>query len=56
MKKEIILIGGAPTIGKSFLAKKLSEEMKIPWISTDTIREFMREVVRIEKHRGLVGD
>lgn len=53
MKKQIILIGGAPTIGKSFLAKKLSEKMKIPWISTDTIRKFMREVVREKDYSNL---
>jgi len=47
--EDIILIGGAPTVGKSYLGKKLAEELKLPWISTDTIREMMRKVVTDEK-------
>jgi 2-phosphoglycerate kinase len=39
---KIILIGGAPTVGKSFIAQKLSEELGIPWISTDDIREKVK--------------
>jgi len=46
MKNKIILIGGAPTAGKSFIARKLSEELELPWISTDTIRGFMKEMVK----------
>ena len=46
MKNKIILIGGAPIIGKSFIAEKLSRELGIPWISTDIIRELMRGIVR----------
>lgn len=59
---KIILIGGAPTSGKTYLAKKLSQELNIPWISTDTIREQMRGIVRKEdypalfKHAGATGD
>lgn len=41
---KIILIGGAPTVGKSFIARKVSEELKLPWISTDGIREMMRKI------------
>src|SRR3990172_8690750 len=44
--KKIILIGGAPTAGKSYVAEKIAKELGIPWISTDTIREQMREIVR----------
>lgn len=47
---KIILIGGAPAIGKSFIARKLSEELRLPWISTDTVREQMRRVVRKEDY------
>ena len=53
MKKKIILIGGAPRVGKTFLAKELSKKMGIPWISTDTIREFMKEVVDKKKYPNL---
>lgn len=44
--ENIILIGGAPTAGKSFVTRKLSEELSMPWISTDAIREVMRQIVR----------
>lgn len=40
--KKIILIGGAPTVGKSTLAKSLSDKLNIPWVSTDQIRQIMR--------------
>lgn len=53
MKKKIILIGGAPRVGKTFLAKELSKKLGIPWISTDTIREFMREVADKKKYPNL---
>lgn len=43
---RIILIGGPPAAGKSFLARKLSEKLKLPWISTDTVREQMKTLVR----------
>ena len=42
---NIILIGGAPGVGKSTLTRMVSESLKLPWISTDTIREMMRKVV-----------
>lgn len=47
--KKIILIGGAPGVGKSTLARSIGEELKLPWISTDTIREMMRKIVDKEK-------
>ena len=53
MKEKIILIGGAPRTGKTFLAKELSKKMGIPWISTDTIRGFMREVADKKKYPSL---
>ena len=48
--KEIVLIGGAPTTGKSTLAKQLSEKLGIPWISTDQVREIMLATVRKEDY------
>lgn len=50
MKNTIILIGGAPTAGKSTVAQLLSERLKIPWISTDQIRELMLHTVRKEDY------
>lgn len=43
--KLIILIGGAPTTGKSTTAELLAKHLDLPWISTDQIREIMRGVV-----------
>jgi 2-phosphoglycerate kinase len=40
--KQIILIGGAPTAGKSTMAQMVANYLNIPWISTDQIREIMR--------------
>lgn len=50
---KIILIGGSPTTGKSYTARIIAEALKIPWISTDTIREQMREIVRKEDFPNL---
>jgi len=51
--KRIVLIGGSPTAGKSYTARKIAEELKLPWISTDTIREVMRKIVRKEDYKTL---
>jgi 2-phosphoglycerate kinase len=48
-KRRIILIGGAPVTGKSILAKKISDEYGIPWISTDVIRSWMKTIVSKDK-------
>ena len=50
MDKKIILIGGAPCAGKSFLAQKLLEKYDIPWVSTDTIRDMMKEFAPKDKY------
>lgn len=44
MSKNIYLIGGMPTAGKSTIAQSMSDHFHIPWISTDQIREVMRIV------------
>lgn len=46
--KTIILIGGAPTTGKSTIAALVAKHLNLPWISTDQIREIMRLVARRE--------
>ena len=51
--EKIILIGGSPTAGKSYTARKIADVLKLPWISTDTIREQMREIVRKEDYPNL---
>ena len=40
--RNIVLIGGAPTTGKSTMADLMAKHFGIPWISTDQIREIMR--------------
>lgn len=49
INKDIILLGGAPTTGKSTIAELLSKHLGIPWISTDQIRETMRTVADRKK-------
>ncbi|MEQ1500164.1 MAG: AAA family ATPase [Parcubacteria group bacterium] len=39
---NIILLGGTQGTGKTTLAKKIAEDFKIPWISTDQIRSIMK--------------
>src|SRR3989338_2531764 len=53
MVNKIILICGSPTAGKSYTARRLAEQLKLPWISTDTIREQMRKIVRKEDYPAL---
>src|SRR3990167_5925641 len=50
---KIILIGGSPTAGKSYAARKIAEDLKFPWISTDSIRGQMRAIVRKEDYLNL---
>lgn len=53
IENRIILIGGSPAAGKSYVARKLAEDLKLPWISTDTVREQMRKIVRKEDYPAL---
>jgi 2-phosphoglycerate kinase len=50
MKNKLYLIGGAPTTGKSTLAKYLSNKLNIPWISCDQIRSLAQELLK--NHKG----
>lgn len=45
MNNQIILIGGAPTVGKSTTAKRLAKHLDIPWISTDVLCRLMQKIV-----------
>ncbi len=58
----IYLIGGPPKCGKTTLAKKMSRELQIPWISTDTLQNIVWAYSAKEKrpelfpHSYLRGD
>ena len=41
-------IGGAPRAGKTTVAKRLSKELGVPWISTDTLEAVVSEYVAEE--------
>ena len=43
------LIGGTPRSGKTTIAKKLSEKLGIPWISTDTLEGVITGYVDVNK-------
>lgn len=49
----IYLIGGPPKCGKTTLAKKLSKEYNIPWISADTLQNIIKVYTPKEKHKIL---
>jgi len=52
--KKVILIGGAPTTGKSTIAQQLSKKLNLPWISTDQIRGMVRPYARRKDFPELV--
>ena len=53
--KKIILIGGAPATGKSTIAKRISKEYSISWISADFIRNWMKLVSSPDMFPDLFG-
>ncbi|HMS25286.1 MAG TPA: hypothetical protein PKB15_06355 [Acidimicrobiia bacterium] len=53
MSKQILLIGGMPTAGKSTIAEKLSNHLNLPWVSTDQIGAILRAVATREKYPKL---
>jgi 2-phosphoglycerate kinase len=53
--RDVLLIGGPPTAGKTTVARALSADMNIPWISTDQIRRLMRAAVQREASPNLYG-
>lgn len=52
MKREVILIGGSPMIGKSTLAAQIASDKRIPCISTDDIGEVIQTVLCLDPMRG----
>lgn len=53
MNKQIILIGGMPTAGKSTIAEAIAKHYDLPWISTDQIRMVMQSVANPDEHPAL---
>ncbi len=51
--KQFILIGGAPTTGKSTLARHVAQHYGLPWISTDQLREVVRPYANEATHPTL---
>lgn len=52
--KQVILVGGMPTAGKSTLAENLSSHLNLPWFSTDQIGIIMQSVATRETHPELL--
>lgn len=53
---EIILIGGAPGVGKSTLAKRIAHARQVNWISTDQIRTIMQKATNRASNPDLFAD
>lgn len=53
MKRNIILIGGAPTTGKSYIGARVAKHLGLPYMSTDQIRGVMKLVARTEDYPEL---
>lgn len=49
----IYFIGGPPKCGKTTLAKRLAQELQIPWISTDTLQNIVWAYTPKENHSAL---
>lgn len=49
----VYLIGGPPKCGKTTLAKKLSWQLFIPWISADTLQNIVWAYTPKEQHAAL---
>lgn len=51
--KSILLLGGAPAIGKTTIAKEMASKLNIPCLSTDEIRADMRLKKNRDDYPGL---
>ncbi|MFA5062156.1 MAG: hypothetical protein WC526_03345 [Patescibacteria group bacterium] len=49
----LYLIGGAPRVGKSIIAKQLMKEKGIPWLSTDVLRSICYDLTPEELREEL---
>ncbi len=47
----IYLIGGAPRLGKSIMARKLMEKIHTPWLSVDVLRTVVAETIQDTNQR-----
>ncbi len=52
--KKVILIGGAPGTGKTTIARQLSKELNLPWISTDQLRGVVRDYATRSQYPDLL--
>lgn len=53
--EKFILIGGAPTTGKSTMAKQLAKHFDLPWISTDQLRAIVKPYGDVDRFPTLYG-
>ncbi|HMQ09476.1 MAG TPA: hypothetical protein PKC31_02440 [Candidatus Nanoperiomorbaceae bacterium] len=56
MSKLVILIGGAPTVGKSTIATLLADHLHLPWLSTDQTRDIMLAITSKKDYPDLHSD
>lgn len=49
----IYLIGGAPRLGKSIVAKRLMAKLVVSWMSTDALRDVLYETADPERRTAL---
>ncbi len=53
MERTFILIGGAPTTGKSTVAHELAHRLNLPHISTDQLRDIVKPYGDVKRHPTL---
>lgn len=53
VEPNVVLLGGAPAIGKSTLARKLAGECAFDYLSTDMVRRIARTVTTQDQYPGM---